>query len=51
MDLTDPHVDELVYRREFAAGGMSSGQVHLTTWRDRLVPLLVHRAGTVPGTT
>ncbi|MEO3781887.1 hypothetical protein ABGB12_01045 [Actinocorallia sp. B10E7] len=35
--------DEYVYRQEFAHGGMSSGQVHLPTWRARLIPLLVSR--------
>ena len=33
-----------VYREEFAHGGMSSGQVHLDTWRAELMPLLVDRA-------
>ncbi|MBO2460612.1 hypothetical protein [Actinomadura violacea] len=36
--------EESVYREEFAHGGMSSGSVHLPTWRERLVPLLVQRA-------
>ncbi|MFJ9825237.1 hypothetical protein ACIRSU_12810 [Streptomyces sp. NPDC101160] len=31
--LTEPH------------GGMSGGMVHLDTWRHRLLPLLVERAG------
>lgn len=35
---------EAVYREEFAHGGMSSGQIHIPTWRDRLVPLLIARA-------
>lgn len=34
---------ERVYREEFAHGGMSSGHVHLPTWRDSLIPLLVSR--------
>lgn len=34
---------ERVYREEFAHGGMSSGYVHLPTWRDHLIPLLVSR--------
>ncbi|GAA3221947.1 ADP-ribosylglycohydrolase family protein [Actinocorallia longicatena] len=34
---------EHVYREEFAHGGMSSGHVHLPTWRDRLLPLLLAR--------
>ena len=33
-----------VYRAEFAHGGMSSGQIHLDTWRAELLPLLVDRA-------
>lgn len=35
---------ENVYRDEFAHGGMSSGQICLPVWRDRLIPLLVSRA-------
>ena len=35
---------ESVYREQFAHGGMSSGHIHVPTWRDRLVPLLVARA-------
>jgi hypothetical protein len=34
-----------VYREEFAGdGGLSSGNVHLETWRATLLPLLVDRA-------
>ncbi|MER7515554.1 hypothetical protein [Streptomyces sp. NPDC126499] len=36
-----------VHRERFAHGGMSSGMVHLDTWRERLMPLLVERARTV----
>jgi hypothetical protein len=36
-----------VYREEFAHGGMSSGQVHLETWRVVLLPMLLDRAGTL----
>ncbi|MFF8601471.1 hypothetical protein ACF065_22390 [Streptomyces sp. NPDC015232] len=36
-----PHV----YREQYAHGGMSSGMVHLDTWRQTLLPLLVERAG------
>jgi hypothetical protein len=36
-----------VYREAFAHGGMSSGQVHLETWRVVLLPLLVDRAGSM----
>ncbi|MFF3319946.1 hypothetical protein ACFYV5_31225 [Streptomyces sp. NPDC003035] len=35
---------EAVYRKEYAHGGMSSGMVHLKTWRERLMPLLTQRA-------
>jgi hypothetical protein len=33
-----------VYREEFAHGGMSSGSVHLDTWRTELLPALIDRA-------
>ena len=33
-----------VYREEFAHGGLSSGSVHLETWRSELLPLLIDRA-------
>jgi hypothetical protein len=33
-----------VYRPEFAHGGVSSGQIHLDTWRAELLPLLIDRA-------
>lgn len=35
---------EAVYVEAFAHGGMSSGQVHIPTWRDTLIPLLERRA-------
>ncbi len=35
---------ESVYVSGLAGGGMSSGQVHLPTWRERLIPLVVERA-------
>jgi len=35
---------ENAYRGKSARGGMSSGQVCLSNWRDRLIPLLVRRA-------
>ena len=39
-----------VYREQCALGGMSSGMISLDTWRQRLMPLLVERAGTrLPG--
>lgn len=44
IDLDDDSAPEAVFREEFAHGGMSSGQVSVPTWRDRLVPLLVRRA-------
>lgn len=37
-------LQEALYREEFAYGGMSSGQIHVPTWRDRFVPLLIARA-------
>lgn len=33
-----------VYREEFAHGGLSSGSVHLETWRAELLPTLIDRA-------
>ncbi|MEV4349333.1 hypothetical protein AB0J83_33160 [Actinoplanes sp. NPDC049596] len=33
-----------VVREEFAHGGVSSGAVHLDTWRAELLPLLIERA-------
>ncbi len=33
-----------VFRDEFAHGGMSSGSVHLETWRVELLPTLLDRA-------
>ncbi len=33
-----------VFREEFAHGGLSSGSVHLDTWRAELLPALVDRA-------
>jgi hypothetical protein len=33
-----------VFREEFAHGGMSSGRIHLDTWRAELMPLLLDRA-------
>ena len=34
-----------VHCEGFAHGGMSSGQVHLGTWRERLLPMLANRVG------
>ena len=36
-----------IYREQFAHGGMSSGQVHLDTWRAVLLPLLLDRADSI----
>ena len=44
VDPRNDSLDESVHRPEFAHGGMSSGHVHLPTWRDRLLPLLLDRA-------
>lgn len=33
-----------VYREQYAHGGMSSGMIHLDTWRTTLLPLLAERA-------
>lgn len=35
---------ENVFHPSLAHGGMSSGHVHISTWRNRLVPLLIARA-------
>ena len=35
---------EWVVREEFAHGGLSSGAIHLNTWRAELIPLLLDRA-------
>lgn len=44
VDLTRADGEETVFLEELAHGGMSSGHVHLPTWRDRLIPLLVRRS-------
>lgn len=36
--------DETVFVPDFARGGMSSGHVHLDTWRGTLIPLLIIRS-------
>jgi hypothetical protein len=36
----------LVYREQYAHGGMSSGMISLDTWRQRLMPMLTERART-----
>lgn len=39
-DVNNLHIDVLD-REEFEAGGMSSGQVAVSTWRERLIPILI----------
>ncbi len=34
------------YRAQYARGGMSSGMIDLSIWRDRLIPTLAERART-----
>lgn len=34
-------IDDTVYFEEYAHGGMSSGHVNISTWRERLIPLLI----------
>jgi hypothetical protein len=41
--LDDPMTREPVHVVEFAHGGMSSGMVDPSAWRDRILPLLVER--------
>jgi len=41
--LDDQSVRESVSVAEFAHGGLSSGMVHLPTWRGTLIPLLLRR--------
>lgn len=48
LDLAEAELSA-VYRGEYAHGGMSSGMVHLDTWRERLMPLLVERARVLLG--
>jgi hypothetical protein len=36
-----------VYRARYAHGGMSSGMISVDTWRQRLIPMLAERAGTL----
>lgn len=44
VNLDDPDLPDAVYRDEFAHGGMSSGQIDLSTWQQRLIPLLAAQA-------
>jgi enterochelin esterase-like enzyme len=43
IDVDDRRASEAIYCEEFARGGMSSGHVHVPTWRDRLLPVLEAR--------
>lgn len=43
VGLSEPSAPEEVFRPEFAFGGMSSGVVHLETWRTSLIRLLESR--------
>jgi hypothetical protein len=45
VDADDRTAPEAVYCEQFAHGGMSSGHVHIPTWRDELLPLLEDRIG------
>jgi len=36
--------EDVVHRPELERGGMSSGQVHLPTWKGRLIPILIDRS-------
>lgn len=42
--LADPDLPQWVHRPEFGHGGMSSGVVSLSAWREHLMPLLEERA-------
>lgn len=46
-DLTTDPASQ-VYREQYAHGGMSSGMISLSTWRDRLMPMLTERARALP---
>jgi hypothetical protein len=43
VDLASDH-EEMVYREQYAHGGMSSGWISLATWRETLMPLIAERA-------
>lgn len=49
VELSDRSGRDQVYREEFAHGGMSSGMVDLTTWRETLMPLLESRGASALG--
>ena len=48
VDVGDRTAPEAIYSEQFAHGGMSSGHVHIPTWRDRLMPMLEARIRTSP---
>jgi len=41
----DTSGEDAVHRPELDHGGMSGGAVHLATWRNRLLPILIDRSG------
>jgi 8-oxo-dGTP pyrophosphatase MutT (NUDIX family) len=43
VGLSEPNSPEAIFRPEFSFGGMSSGSVHLETWRTELMRLLESR--------
>ena len=49
VEVDEAHAGDNVYCEGLAHGGMSSGQVHLVTWRERLLPKLASRAGDSAG--
>lgn len=40
----DSDDEQMVYREQYAHGGMSSGWISLSTWREQLMPLIAERA-------
>lgn len=45
LEVNEVRAGDSVYCERFPHGGMSSGQVHLGTWRERLLPMLANRVG------
>lgn len=45
VEVNEVRAGDSVYCERFAHGGMSSGQVHMSTWRERLLPMLANRVG------
>ncbi|WP_036490923.1 MULTISPECIES: hypothetical protein [Nocardioides] len=35
---------DVLHREQFEAGGMSSGQIPFSAWRERLIPILIDRS-------